>query len=155
MQATTYPTYLEAAISGYARDNVAAGRWNPVGAVERSRDDFAALLPRGLDTPDNFLFEILENDGGAMVGFLWYAIERRHGSCAAYIYDLGVRPEHRRKGHARRALRALELMAADSGATSIGLNVFANNVGAQALYRELGYAPTNTNMHKSLEGPGA
>ena len=155
MQAATYPTYVEAAISGYAEDNVGAGRWARVGALERSRDDFASLLPRGLDTPDNFLFEILENDGGAIVGFLWYAIERKHGSCAAYIYDLEVRTEHRRKGHARRALHALELVAAESGATSIGLNVFANNVGAQALYQDLGYAPTNVNMHKSLKRAGA
>ena len=54
MQAATYPAYLEAAIHGYAQDNVSAGRWPQVGAIERSREDFESLLPHGLDTPDNF-----------------------------------------------------------------------------------------------------
>lgn len=150
MRGETYPAYVETAIRSYADENVAAGRWPPVGAVERSREDFESLLPRGLDTPDNFLFEIVEGEQGPTVGYVWYALERKHGACGAYIYDLEVKPEHRRAGHARRALKALERLAAQSGASSIGLNVFANNVGAQALYRELGYAPTNFSMRKPL-----
>ena len=39
---------------------------------------------------------------------------------------------------------------AGAGAATIGLNVFANNNGAQALYRKLGYVPTNFNMRKRL-----
>jgi ribosomal protein S18 acetylase RimI-like enzyme len=150
MQAGTYPVYLESAIKGYAEENVAAGRWPQVGAIERSREDFESLLPLGLDTPDNFLFEILDEDNGPIVGHVWYKLEQKHGSCSAYVYDLEVKPEHRRKGHAWRALKALELLATESGATSIGLNVFANNIGAQRLYQKLGYVPTNVNMSKSL-----
>ena len=155
MRPETYPAYLEAAIAGYAQENVAAGRWPEVGALERSRENFESLLPAGLDTPDNFLFEILEEETGALVGFVWYTVERKHGSCVAYIYDLEVKAEHRRKGHALRALQALESLAAAAGASTIGLNVFANNLAAQELYRRLGYAPTNFNMRKSLQAPGA
>jgi ribosomal protein S18 acetylase RimI-like enzyme len=151
MQAETYRGYLEAAIAGYAEDNIVAGRWDSAGALERSREDFAALLSRGLETPDQLLFEILEKEEGPIVGFLWCALERKHGSCSAFIYDLEIRPEHRRQGHARRALQALERVAADAGATSLGLNVFSHNLGAQAMYRELGYAPTNVNLRKSLK----
>ena len=150
MQADTFPAYVEAAITGYAEDNVLAGRWSPVGAMERSRADFESLLPHGLSTPDNFLFEILEDAGAQIVGYVWLALERKHGSCGAYIYDLEVKPEHRRQGHAYRALKALEPLAVKAGATSIGLNVFASNIGAQALYKNLGYAPTNLNMYKPL-----
>src|SRR5258706_6564681 len=150
MQADTYPAYLESAIKGYAEENVAAGRWPQVGAIERSLENFESLLPDGLDTPDNFLFEILDDEGGLIVGYVWYKVERKHGSCSAYVYDLEVKPEHRRRGHAQRALKALELLATEFGATSIGLNVFANNNGAQALYQKLGYVPTNFNMGKSL-----
>jgi ribosomal protein S18 acetylase RimI-like enzyme len=155
MQADTYRAYLESAVKGYAEENVAAGRWPQVGAIERSRDDFESLLPHGLDTPDNFLFEILADESGPIVGYVWYKVERKHGSCSAYVFDLEVKPEHRRRGHAWRALKALEALAADSGATSISLNVFANNNGAQALYQKLGYVPTNFNMGKSLGSTGA
>jgi ribosomal protein S18 acetylase RimI-like enzyme len=151
MQATTYPVYLEAAIKGYAEENVASGRWSQSGALERSREDFESLLPQGLDTPDNFLHEILDEDNGPISGYVWFALERKHGACTAYIYDLEVKPEVRRRGIAYRALQVVERLAAAAGATSIGLNVFANNIGAQALYQKLGYAPTNINMRKSLE----
>ena len=150
MQAATYPAYLESAIHGYAQDNVSAGRWPQVGAIERSREDFESLLPHGLDTPDNFLFEILVDKNGPIVGYVWYKLERKYGSCSVYVYDLEVKPEYRRQGHAWRALKALELLSAEAGATSIGLNVFANNVAAQALYRKLGYMPTNINMSRPL-----
>lgn len=152
MRVETYPAYAEAAVAGYAADNVAAGRWPLGGAVERSRQEFASLLPRGLETPDNLLFEILEDEGGPTVGFVWVALARRHGACTAYVYDLEVLPSHRRLGHAWRALQAVERLAIEAGATTIGLNVFASNVGAQALYRKLGYVPTNVNMVKPLDG---
>jgi ribosomal protein S18 acetylase RimI-like enzyme len=155
MQDNTYPAYVEAAIAGYADDNVTSGRWPQAGAIERSREDFESLLPHGLDTPDNFLFEIFEEANGPTVGYVWYKLERKHGSCAAYVYDLEVKLEHRRKRHALNALEALELLAAELGASSIGLNVFAKNAGAQALYQKLGYVPTNFNMRKSLPRAGA
>ncbi len=150
MRPESYPAYVEASIAAYAEDNVKAGRWAESGAVERSRADFASLLPRGLDTPDNFLFEILEREEGPVVGFAWLALERKHAPPTAYIYDIKIEAPHRRKGHAYRALQALEAKAAAAGATSIGLNVFAFNTGAQALYRKLGYATTNFNMRKPL-----
>lgn len=150
MRAERYPAYLEAAIAGYAQENVAAGRWPDVGALERSRADFEALLPQGLATPGNHLYEIRATSDGDALGFVWLAIEHKHGAVSAYIYDLEVMPEFRRQGHAMRALRAVESIAAAAGATSIGLNVFANNREAQALYEKLGYAPTNINMYKSL-----
>lgn len=145
-----YATYEAAAITGYAHDNIAAGRWEREGAIERARADFEYLLPRGLDTPDHFLFEIVDGHEGPVIGFAWLAIERKYGPPSAYLYDIGIDAAHRRKGHGMRALRALEDFAAGAGAATIGLNVFANNNGAQALYRKLGYVPTNFNMRKRL-----
>lgn len=151
MRRESYPAYVEAAIAGYAEDNVASGRWPKATALERARADIESLLPQGLDTPDNFLYEILERAGGSVIGFLWFAVERRHGDIAAYLYDLEIKPPHRRNGHALRALQALERAAVARGALSIGLNVFASNAGAQALYRKLGYVPTNLDMRKRLK----
>ena len=150
MRPEAYAAYLEAAIVGYAEENVSSGRWSKVEAVARSREDFDSLLPNGLATPDHRLLEILDKEEGAVIGFLWYAIQRKHGSCSAYVFDIEIKPEHRRQGHALRALQALELDASKAGASSIGLNVFASNPGAQELYRKLGYVPTNVNMRKPL-----
>ena len=58
--------------------------------------------------------------------------------------------EHRRQGHAERALRALEAEVGRLGLQGIALHVFGHNTGAQALYGKLGYVPTNINMFKAV-----
>jgi len=145
-----FPVYAEASIAGYANDNVRAGRWPAVGAVDRARADFGLLLPNGTATTDHYLFEVLEHEGGVVIGVAWLWLDRGHGPVIAYVYDIEIHVGHRRQGHALRALQALEARAAAAGAVSIGLNVFVDNVGAQALYRKLGYATTNFNMRKPL-----
>ncbi len=150
MRPETYPQYIGAAIVGYAQDNVAAGRWPEGGASERSRTEFAELLPLGLPTPDNYLFEIHSRDGGPLAGFVWLAIERKPSGVSGFVYDLEIKQEYRRQGHASRALAALEILARAQGATSLGLHVFAFNEGAQALYRRLGYQVVSLNLRKPL-----
>ena len=154
MRPEVYPAYVDSAIEGYAEESVASGRWPKEGAVERSRAEFDALLPDGLDTPDNHLFEIKVGDEGPTIGFIWFAIELRHGLRGGYVYDVEIKPEHRRQGHARRAFLALEPLAASLGLPSIGLHVFGHNPGAQALYSQLGYTVTGLIMRKQLGDPG-
>ena len=158
MPAEAYGLYLEEEIAAYAQDKVAVGSWAAEGALERSRAEFATLLPQGLATPDNHLFEILAADDGAVVGAvigtvvgaIWLAIEREHGTVTGYVYNVGIKPEFQRQGHALRAFQGLELLALELGAASIGLHVFGANAAAQALYRKLGFTVTGINMRKSI-----
>ncbi len=151
MRAQVYAAYLQSSVAGYAQDNVAAGRWPAQGALERSQAEFDGQMPLGLATPDNHLFEIVASDAGPTVGFLWLAMQERNGVHSAFVYDLEVKAEFRRQGHARRAFEALETVVNSLGLSSIGLHVFAHNAGGQALYRGLGYAATGINMLKRLE----
>ena len=96
MRAESYTAYVEAAIAGYAQDNVAAGRWPEVGALERSRANFESLLPQGLATPEHYLYEILASPDDQVIGFVWLGIEQKHGAVSAYIYGIEVEPEFRR-----------------------------------------------------------
>jgi RimJ/RimL family protein N-acetyltransferase len=152
MSAAVYANYVEAAVAGYADDNVASGRWPADGALARSRADFDAYLPQGLETPDNYLFEIRGAGKGLTVGSIWFAVREEHGLRTAFVYDVEVKPESRRQGYATAAFRALEPLVRDLGLTSIGLHVFGHNTGAQALYGKLGYEVTGVNMQKRLEG---
>ncbi len=152
MRAEAYEAYLQAAISSYADDNVAAGRWPVDGAWERSRTDFQDSLPQGLATPNNYLFEIWAQSNGPIVGYLWFAEVTQHGLRSAYVYDLEVKPEHRHQGYAEAAFKALEVLVAKLGLSRIGLHVFGHNIGAQALYAKLGYGVTGINMAKALNG---
>jgi ribosomal protein S18 acetylase RimI-like enzyme len=168
MDAAAFAAWQGAAIAHFAADNVDAGRWPAEGALARAQQEFAALLPLGLATPDQHLFEIVDGadgtgdgdpthgpDGhppGGRVGWLWAALERRAGPGSLFVYDLEIAAAQRRRGHARRALRQLEALARGLGAADIGLHVFASNAGAQALYRALGFQVTGLNMNKAL-GP--
>ena len=150
MRPAFYEHYLQTAIAGYAEDNVASGRWPREGALERSRLDFERSLPQGLATPDNHLFEIKTDVNGPTIGIIWFAVQEKHGSRSAFVYDVEIKPEWRRQGHAMRAFKALEPLVRALGLASIGLHVFGHNPGAQAMYAKLGYRVTGVNMAKNL-----
>ncbi|HCM26166.1 MAG TPA: N-acetyltransferase [Treponema sp.] len=154
MRPMAFESYITAAAAAYAEDNVAAGRWPIEGALERSCADLADSLPQGLATPDHYLFEILDGADGPAVGILWFGIVTRHGLRSAFVYDIEIKPEFRRRGHAKRAFEAMEKLVGALGLDSIGLHVFGHNPGAQDLYAKLGYRVTGINMAKKL-GSGA
>ncbi len=150
MRQETYGEYLESSIAGYAKENIAAGRWPDEGAIERSRTEFNSLLPLGLATPDNYLYEIRNADDDVTVGYIWLAVIVRHGIRTGYVYDVEIKERYRRNGYARQAFLALEPIAAGLGVSGIGLHVFGQNTAAQSLYHQLGYAVTGINMQKQI-----
>jgi len=150
MSPEAYAQYVVVAVAGYAQQNIASGRWPAEGALERSGAEHQKLLPQGLATPDNYLFEIQDAEAGTVVGSLWFAVENRGGARTGFVFDVRVDERYRRQGHATRAFTALEPFVRGLGLSTIGLHVFAYNVEAQALYEALGYRVTSLNMHKHL-----
>ena len=58
-----------------------------------------------------------------------------------HITNVGVDPEHRRRGIATRMLLILTRRALEEGAEALTLEVRASNIGAQELYRQFGFVP--------------
>lgn len=81
------------------------------------------------------------DDVARPVACLWLgnAIDQEAGDRHGYILGLYVMPEHRRRGIATALLRLAQDWARQRGDRKIGLQVFANNTAALALYRKLGY----------------
>ena len=150
MSSASFSEYLKWVIPAYANDNVASGRWDLSDALERSKMDYARLLPKGLNSPDDHLFNIIENVSHKNVGYIWFKIETHYGATSAFIYDVGVFESYRRKGYAKSALRCIETVASDLGATSLGLHVFSHNSAAQSLYSSMGFHVVSHNMKKRL-----
>lgn len=149
MSQAYYESYVAQSWRDYAEENVATGRWPLAGAVERAQAEYDALLPQGLDTADQRLFEIRDGEGQT-VGGLWFALRGSDEGRSGFVFDITILPHARRLGHGQRAFELLEPLARDLGLASIGLNVFANNPAALALYRRLGYEVTNIAMSKRL-----
>lgn len=57
----------------------------------------------------------------------------------AWVHDVFVRSEHRRRGIGTALMRAAEAFAHGRGATELRLAVLARNVAAHALYRRLNF----------------
>ena len=152
MSRKAYAQYLKRAVVEYAEDNISSGRWPRAGALKRSKAAYAELLPRGVNTPDHYLFEVKEVSESKTVGMLWVSIASRNGLRSAFVYDVFIDRKFRKKGHATSAFKALEQIVREHGVTSIGLHVFSFNAAARALYEKLGYAATGTNMIKHLRG---
>lgn len=154
MTEAEYAAWMTEMIPAYAQDKVASGQWSAGEAVELSAQGLRELLPQGLQTPGHFLYTI-EDDAAQAVGQLWFAVEQRAGARIAYVYDIAIRLERRREGHAQRAFGALEAEARQRGLCGIALHVFGHDTPAQALYARLGFQPTNINLFKPIAPEGA
>ena len=144
-----FSAWLEETIPHYADDKVASGQWSRAEALEKSRGEFARLLPAGLETSDHF-FRAIVDEAGARVGVLWFARSVTPRGDVAFVYDVAIEPDARRKGHAAAAFAALEREVVELGMTGVGLHVFGHNHAARALYEKLGFTTTDVSLFKAL-----
>jgi ribosomal protein S18 acetylase RimI-like enzyme len=151
MTESEFVEFAKDAVPAYAADKVASGQWAEAESLELSRNGFAKLLPQGLATPDNYLFTVRDEENNVSVGILWIAVQERAGKRIAYVYDVSIKPGHRRKGHAARAFLELEALVRARGLSGIALSVMGHNAAAHLLYEKLGYRPTITEMFKPVD----
>jgi GNAT superfamily N-acetyltransferase len=150
MSAAEFDACLDRAIRRLAIDLERRGI-EPAGrALAASRRDFAQLLPEGRKTPNRHFCTVVEGPRGRRVGETWYLAEDRGGRKRFWIDWIWIDPPYRRKGRATRLLGLLERLAADAGATRVGLSVVADNAAARALYAKAGYAPSRLHLEKHL-----
>jgi ribosomal protein S18 acetylase RimI-like enzyme len=113
---------------------------------ERQTDE---LLPQGVQTPDMLLFLGLVAD--QPVGWIWIGLPRTPDRPEmAWVYYVGVDPEHRAKGYGRALLVAAERELTRRGVPRLGLNVHGHNSVAIGLYQSLGFEVTAQQMAKRL-----
>lgn len=86
------------------------------------------------------------------IACLWLgnAIDQHQGDRHGYVLALYVVPEHRRRGIATALLQHAQDWAQARGDRQIGLQVFAENEAAIALYRKLGYQTHSLWLNKPL-----
>ncbi len=150
MTPAEFQAWTAGSVESYAADLARAAQREVDDLLPRAREQFAELLPDGLDTADTWLLVIV-GPGGADVGVLWIG-PHRHEAGVAYVYDIEINEDERGRGYGRAAMLAAEDIVTAAGMTGIGLNVFGFNAGAQRLYESLGYRVVATQMAKPLQG---
>ncbi len=129
-------------INAYARDPMGRGADLPAGVR-------AALIDGLRGHPMSLIFLALDGSrpvGVAVcfVGFSTFAAKR-----LINIHDLAVMPEYRHRGVGRRLLDRVEATARERGYCKVTLEVLADNLPAQRLYRQVGF------QNIEAEGPTA
>ena len=150
MNETEYQEYLDGAVAEYAQEHVKAGRWSSEEALQEARKEYQALLPDGVNSKNQYLYTIVDEETGAKVGMLWFAATERAGERVAFVYDVIIYEQFRRHGYGEQAFLAMETKVRELGLKKIGLHVFGHNHAARAMYEKLGYIITNVQMSKSL-----
>jgi ribosomal protein S18 acetylase RimI-like enzyme len=145
-----FDTYLAAAENHYAANIADSGMLPRDEARQKSVDDFARLLPKGLQTHEHFLWTARQGDGDREVGMVWLNIAAKSDGPHAFGYDFSVREELRRHGYGRSIMVAAEQICRDRGVVSVGLNVFGFNLGAQSLYEQMGFEVSAQLLKKQL-----
>ena len=86
---------------------------------------------------------VVARAGSSVVGFggVWLMVDEAH------VTTIGVHPEWRRQGVGRRLLVALIDLSEELRASRVTLEVRASNLGAQALYAELGFEVAGRRTH--------
>lgn len=74
--------------------------------------------------------------GNQLVAFIFATFD---DDGTGHISTLGVLPEHRRKGLAKKLISHVEQMLVKKNITTVKLEVRVSNSEAQGLYRQLGY----------------
>jgi ribosomal protein S18 acetylase RimI-like enzyme len=144
MSGPEFDLFLERTIPEYAQDKVRAGNWTEDESLERSRKEFTELLPQGLNTKDNFLYTL--HDDNQTVGMIWIKVDRP----SAFIYEVYIEEKFRGRGFGKSIMLLLEEKAREMGLATLKLHVFGSNHVARKLYETVGYEITNINMSKTL-----
>jgi ribosomal protein S18 acetylase RimI-like enzyme len=142
MQQEDFERFLEDEIREYAADHVRNGNWPPEGSLERSRQEFASLLPDGVHSEDQYLWSVL--DANKTIGFLWVQVKESR----AFIYDFVIDEKFRGKGFGKQALAAMDERLKSMNVDSVALHVFGDNITAQGLYRKMGFEISGIHMRK-------
>lgn len=134
----------------YADDKVRSGAWSAEEALRLAEESTEKALPQGLATKDHYLFSVEDEAEDRQVGTIWFGVMDWGVGPAAFVYDVLVFDEFRRKGYGEQAMLALEDKVKELGLDTIALHVFGYNQGALKLYEKVGYEVTDVNMAKRL-----
>lgn len=110
---------------------------SPADAQQTAKEELNEMLPRGLDTPSNYLMSVIAGDNTA--GYLWFLTEELGRVKQAFLCDFRIEEEYRRRGIGTAAMMEFEKAAAALGCAECTLFVEGCNTPARALYEKCGY----------------
>jgi GNAT superfamily N-acetyltransferase len=147
MTEESFAAYLVGAIDEYAQEIHESTGATLEEALVRAGKEYDELLPRGLASDGQVLFDVVETAGARVVGVLWLGLRP---PSAAFVYDVHLHPEHRGRGLGRATMRAAAAWCRDARLGVLGLNVFGQNTVARRRYDSEGYRVVVEELRRPL-----
>jgi ribosomal protein S18 acetylase RimI-like enzyme len=141
-----YSSWSKSAQATYALEKEKSGLTKQA-AEEEAEKAFRTMLSDGPNTPDNFVYSVVEIASAKVVGTLWWQKREKN---TAWVCDIILNEDARGKGYGRETMLLCQEAVKAQGIPTLGLHVFGHNEIAQNLYRSLGFSPTNIVMSKKL-----
>lgn len=117
---------------------------------KRAVHETGRILPYGIETPNNFLFDVVAEDTGKKIGTIWLMKQIEGPIPSLFLFDVYIFEEFQNQGYGTNLLKVYEQKARDMGAKKLRLHVFAKNERARKLYTREGFFLTGYNMSKNL-----
>jgi len=115
-------------------------------ALDYANSSILSLLPKGCETPGNYICSIIAKNN--KIGYLWYSINPILN--VAYIHDIHIFKEFRRKGFGIATLKQLENSLLGEGCNGVCLRCSVLNSAAIRLYEKAGFTNIGFQMFKQI-----
>lgn len=150
MREDEYPDYLAYFIPDYAREIAANYRLSDEESLARAKQEIAAYLPEGVNTPGQVLLCLIAqwDNTTQCTGYLWY--KPNTATRTVFIYDFHIFNACQGKGLGKQALHAFEQAMRDKHMEHIQLRVAGDNARARHVYEAIGFGVTGINMSKTI-----
>lgn len=139
MTADEFKIFCRWSMEYHAKELVEELHISDAEALKRAAQEFAQMLPDGLQTEHNYLLTIAETDSEEAAGFIWTIHEETAGCKQSFLCDFAIWETKRCKGYGETALRLAENRASEAGCVESVLFVADRNMAAKALYEKCGY----------------
>lgn len=114
-------------------------------------EKFKNILPKGLNTPNNFFFSVVDEDSEEKVGLLWMNIREGWKEQLVFVSDIRIYEAYQRQGYGMQTFKAMEDKVRELGLNKISLHAFSHNHPAIKMYEKLDYEVTSLYMTKILD----
>jgi ribosomal protein S18 acetylase RimI-like enzyme len=148
MTETDFTAFRELTKAEYAKERSIELGIPLAEALAKAEEEVLRLLPKGMETPDHFFFDLVAD--GSKAGYLWFGVREASGKKRIFIFDISVSETFRGKGFSKFMLNWLETETRKMGLKEISLHVLGRNKVARNLYESSGFEPTSIYMAKKI-----
>lgn len=132
-------------IADYTKEKIKYGIWAEEEALELSKETFNTLLAKGINTENNYLYNVIDEEGNK-VAYVWFA---RRGT-EAYLYNIDIFEAYKDKVDYKDLYTLIEDVIFSTDATKISIHIFGYNSELIEKYKEYGFDILDVTLGKKL-----